>query len=468
MATQGQTRDVAINPVTVKNTDPIETLVPAHIDIRNARLSDLRNFVKRFGFGEQWDTGVDNPVDLLIPRGNGYAVQENNRLFYLNDTPTELTGIKLTGEYRPTWEDHYNTLIVCDGGVPVKLTSTTAAVLGGDPPNGRFISSRGDYAIMSGFSAVSPVEGRLFRYSAAGDPEDWPAENFKSMKYDGDIIRHNITHKELIYFFTDTHIETWSRAGATFIFARNDQLWVDIGIRADDSVVIGNEQIHFLGEGPDFYVLKGSSAEVISTLYSDELRDLVSPESIYGFDFRNERVIKWIAPIDGRCFIWDYRNKRFFEDNIWQHAQFGRMPINSHMRLGDEEFFGTYDHTGKIFKSAKEFTDDNGLPIRAYRQFLVQLSVKGYSANVNEVGFRVKRGVATDSVTDPQFVYKFRFDGGPWQTRQLSLGQLGDYDNWVYDTNLGVGREAEFIIFEADEVEFILTKMNMTVQELSR
>jgi hypothetical protein len=458
MAPRGTTKNIALVPKGYKDTKPIETFVPAHIDLRNGHLTDAGNWEKRPGYAQQWDVSTERSVDLLVPEGNGYAVTEDGKVFELTGTPTELTGQRLNGEYRPTWENHNDMTIICDGGSPVKIESADTALLGGSPPNARFIGRVGPYTLLCGHDDTE------VKFSASGNPETWSGgdSGFFNVKKTGEKIRNFQAHKEKAYFFKDHNAEVWFNQGGSTPFIRYSGAWINKGIGADYSLVQANNFLYWFGDDGDFYVLNGFQPQVISKSYRAEIDKIVSPSTIYGFDCRKEGLIRWFAPIDGKCFVYDYVHEVFSEDNTWAHGQFERLLWNSYMELNNEQYFGGYDPTGLIHLWSEDYKDDNGNPIRVFRQFAVPLS-EIRKAKVNRLLFRGQRGVATSSVTDPKLLVEWRLNKDDWQYEELDLGAIGSYDPWEMEIrNLGKGNEIEFKIYETDAVSFLLTHMFLT------
>ena len=460
---RGDTKNIGINPVANKNVDPDEVFVPVHIDLRNGYLTDGGYWAKRPGYSTFRDVGVDESIHALIPAASGYAITFSGRIYDLTVTPTELTGARLSGDYRPTWDRQGDEIAICDGGAPVKISGGISSLLADSPPRARFISRLGSYTIMSGHDDTE------VKYSAPGNFENWTSggAGFFNVKKTGEIIRNQIVHRERLFLFKDKSIEIWTNVGGSSPFVRHDGLYIEKGTEADYSVVQANDTIYWLGDDLDFYVLAGQEAKEISRLYREEITKLHSPGSVYGLHFRNEKKIRWFAPFDGKCFVFDYVKNIFSEDNAWAHGQFERMPINSYMELNNKQYFGDYEGTGNVYQWSHDFEDDNGAEIRMYRRFKLVPSPRGHNVKVNRLRFRVKRGVATDGETTPEAFWRYRLDKGPWSVYEhIDLGVKGDDDPWVDFTSLGTGRELEIELVETDAVDFLVTNMNLTVREL--
>src|SRR4030043_1134034 len=209
MGTRGETKNIALSQGAYKDLDKEETYFPYQIDYRNGYQTDAGYWARRPGYDEWRDTGVDESIHCLIPKGNGYAITMTGRVFSLSASPLELTGATLTGIYRPTWVHFNDMTIVCDGGNPIKIEGT-AALLGGSPVMARFVDIVSNYCIMSGHG-----DGREFVWSASGNSENWTTGDSGSeyIKYDGDTIRFMKVFKEKVFFFKDRSIEVWYNRG---------------------------------------------------------------------------------------------------------------------------------------------------------------------------------------------------------------------------------------------------------------
>ena len=335
---RGQTKNIAIGPVGYKDLDPEENFFPYHIDLRNGKLTKVGNWKKRPGYVEQWDVTDNYAVHLLIPESTGYAVNTEGQVYLLAGsvgTATELTGQALAGTYRPTWENHNDLIIICDGGPPVKIEAGDTALLGGSPVNARFCARISSYLLLAGHD---PTE---FVWSAVGNPENYTdsGTGFANIQKAGETIRNMKALRENLFFFKDKSIEVWVYLGGATPFVRQDGAWMNKGLGADDSVVQANDTFYWYGDDGDFYVRDGGQPRVISTAYRKELDALADPSSMYGFDCRKESVIRWMAPTDGRCFVYDYVQGNFSEDNTWANGQFERLPINAYMELNKKQYF---------------------------------------------------------------------------------------------------------------------------------
>ena len=463
---RGVTKNIAtVPPGSYKDLDEAETFFPASIDLRNGFTTDTGSWHKRPGMLQKYDLGANWSVQALIPEGEyGYGILDNGRIFSLTQiSQNELTGATLSGNHRPTYTNYDRTLIICDGGVPVKISSGVASLLGGSPSNFRFIDILGPYAIGCGHSDTE------WKICASNNVENWTTGDsaFFNVKKEGDqdTIRNMGVSKERVYFFKGKSIEQWYNRGGSTPFVRID--FIERGIRADYSLVKESDTFYWLGDDLRFYVMVGGRPEVISSPYENYIQSFNNHSDIVGYNFAKEHLIKWQCGKEGKTLVYDYKHKVWSEDNCWEHGQFERIPMASYMEINNKQYVGSYNLDGLIHEWSKDYGDDNGQPIRVYRKLAVKPSENGKNVRFNRLGFRFKRGVATSSVTTPKLLWRYRIDRGIWSGYdEIDMGSVGDYDPYVERDGLGVGREIELEIVETDSVDFLLTNLDMTVKEL--
>jgi len=463
--------NVAINPVVDKNSDDKDVFAPRQVDYRNLEFTDVGTCRKRNGYAEDTDLSVnDAGIDLLIPKqpsistSDSYAVTTSGRVFRITPSTSEYTGAILRGTGRSQYAPFEDIIVLCKkDGPPVKISGGTTSVLGGSPPNAAFVDTISSYVLMAGHHDTQ------WRYSDVADAETWPALNLKSVKDNGETIKYLKVFREKVYIFKDRSIEVWVLVSGTNVFLRNDGAWVSKGLGASYSVVEANNRLYFYGNDGDFYELQEGGAVAISQSYRSELNKLLNADDIYGYDCRKEGAIRWFAPIDGKCFVYDYIHGTFREDNIWVNGQWERLPWNSYMEQDQKQYFGSYDNGAKVYEWSKDYLDDNGDEIRCFRKFTIPFARTGRNVRVSRIRLRTKRGVETSSISDPKIIIRWNFDGGTWTEEEASLGQYGDEAPWdITWTNIGRGRELEVEIVETDAVKYLLTDMVIDYKEMAR
>jgi hypothetical protein len=396
---QGQTVNVALNPLGAKQLLPDETFVPAHLELRNGVRTDGGNYTLRPGSTPLWTLPGSQPIMLLIPEkrdplSRGFAVTEDGRVVELRRDGSTVVylGPTLNGIFRPTWCKFDDIPIICDGQAPIKINpvGSTTSLLGGNPPAAKFCAVVADRVVLSGYDATG------FRWSSPGSAELWPIQNESNVTGHGEEIRYMQVAQTELYFFKTTSVEVWSHIGGNEVFGRRgivtimDKFTRNRGI-SGFSVVMGPGSFFFYADG-DFWTLSGMTAQPISAAYRREIGSLEVTDFMYGFHFSKEHLIRWFVPDMGRCFVYDYVNQVFTEDNAWLHGDWGRMRIQAHMELDGVAYVGDYEPTGIVSRWDTTTTQDAGQPIRLQRLVRIGLDEKGHRARVNQLRVRVSRG----------------------------------------------------------------------------
>ncbi len=174
MSIIGQTKNILIPPILNKDVDEKENFLPSHINLMNGRLSDAGNWIRRPGYAEKWDVGVGTSITALIPFGP-FAVGSNGFIYKLGDSISRLEGFaRLVGKSRPTWAQHTDSTVICNGGSTLVIENPTATTgkaerLAGAPSGVRFLDVLDTRLILSGHPNSNPsLDGPEFTWSDEG------------------------------------------------------------------------------------------------------------------------------------------------------------------------------------------------------------------------------------------------------------------------------------------------------------
>lgn len=454
---KGQKIEVLIPPRTVKDTGSSEVILPAQIDMKNLRVTDLGNVIKRKGYAQKWDLTSEKNVPLLIPEDSGYAVDDNGSIYSLGDTVTAHAS-PIGKISRPYWTKLDDKIIVTAGSTPKKIVAGNSTDLLGNPAKAKWCAVVFDRLFLAG------QDDNTCSYSGVGNPELFTGSFITDRSSPNKFMT---SFRDNLFFFKERKLEVYSPTGASVPVVINRALGVEKGIKAPDSVVKTDDAIFWLGDDGEFWRYAGGGLTNISTHYRNELDKLQNPTAIYGFNNEVDKIIMWIAPTDGRVFIYDYDKELFFEDARWEGSGWQIMPINSYMELNGSQYFGTYNCDGLIYEMSKDSLDDAGQPIRALRHFKFMVA-NGERARVNLARFRFNRQVYTSAVTAPKMNVEWRFDNEPWENvDELTLGSAGEKEPYRALRQLGIGRELEMKLTEMDAVEFLATNLILTVEALN-
>lgn len=468
MVVLGAAKELALMPRLNKGVDPFEVIIPDNIELRNGFRTSSNNWARRPGYAEKWDLGVNETVVGLIPIEPGYAITETGKIFRLDGTPVQLTTALDNTGLRPTWVVHNDLIIICNGGRPIKIENLDSDYLGGNPPKAEVVARLSSYTIMAGY-VDAENERTEFRRSATGNPENWSSggAGFWSVKKDSTEILNIRVANEKLYLFKETGIEVWGLSTSAVGMVRITI--IDMGLGSKHSLVGTDSGIMmFLGSDFNMQLLSGfTTKNVTSKNLKRELNKLFKVDEIYGLYFKKERLVKFFAQSEGKCFVYTPDHDIWSEDNEFAGGQFQRMNLNSYMEQDNLQFVGDWLPRGKVYEWSFEYFTDNGNMIRNQRNISGKFFEGNSFGRLNELVLRLKRGVAVFGTT-PTFGYRYRFDQGQWSDDQiLSLGEVGDRDPFIKERALGRGREFELEIWETEAVDYILSSASVRIQELN-
>ena len=470
MAIRGVRKDIAINPVGNKAGDPSEVFVPEHIELRNGTVTHNKNWMRRNGYDVAFNIAENSPVSLLIDQGVGFAVTENGKIFRL-DTLAQLS-VQLQGKftdepYYPTFAKHKEWILICDGGVPVKISTTTndSSVLS-DAPNGKYIARIGNRTVISGYE---DAEGEFteFSWCALDTPLNWTTgdSGFASIRKDGEALRMMRSSGQYLYFFKERNTEVWALVGGATTFQRHESASFNVGILAGNSLVLSLSSFVWIGHTGDVYELVGTTPRIISIKYKQAFDDLFGYTDLVGFDFYREYKIRWFSSRHGKTFVYDYQHKIWSEENTWQNG-WSRLPFNSQMYFNNRCYVGSFIPNGQIYEFSRDILDDNGVAIRTLRQYKVEPFKEVSDAGmISKARFRLKRGETATSGTPSLLELRCKVDNGSWLApKYLDLGANYDKNPFV-DVHLNLfGSQFEFQLVETGAVEYLVTGMEVTLK----
>lgn len=444
-------KDILLNAQVSKNLDDIEVIYPINKDMRNCVSGDSGIWSKRFGYGLKWSLTSIKSVDLLIPKSTGYAV--SNKRVYTLPSLIGYTGQDLNGTNTPYYSVYGSTIILTDGGNPVKISSGNTALLGGSPPNGKWSGVVSNYTLMAGQNNTE------CQYSALQNPESWPGENTFSFVNTGETLKRFLVKNNIAYFWFEEHIEIWVNTGGSNPFIRQEKI-DDIGCNSGDSVIVADDRIFWQYKN-NIYQFEGFSPKIISVNYSKYIKNIGMKDNCFALHIKADNQIMWCFPEQGLNLIYDYKKQIIFEWNTWENGSWQRLPVKSYMELDNTQYFGSYNADGSIFQWASSYLSDNTQPIRYYRKFSAILE-KDYECRINKFRLRADRNILTDSVSNPKCLFNYRLDNkGDWNTEEVNLGSLGDTNNYVDIRRGGVGKEVEIELIHTDNTKFIPTLLSV-------
>lgn len=474
------TKNIAFSPFVDKSetstrSSKIEALLPKNLDIRNLVLSLNRNWRKRPGMSSaRFSISENQGVPLIIPEFNtGYGVLSNGNIYRLDTLAKLTTGLSGADQgfgYHPMYDIYDDMAIIADGSKMVKIQNNQSSLLGGSPPEADIVLRVGNYTI------AMKRGTNIMEWASAGNPQNWTSGDSggTTLKEDGGTIQNATVVKQHIYVFKERTCEVWVFVGGPVQFARHESLSFDIGIEGAPNSLLKSTgmgtPVYWHGHTDDWYQLVNGAPKIISKLYDNPIKTITDKSHIYATDFYKENCVRIFEPLSGRCFRYDTIWDIITEDNIWDTG-FERLPILSQAYFNGRNYVGGYDPLGKIYEWGNDFLDDNGQEIRCLKRAQIVVYDTGNKARINSIVFRLLRGTANSSEAAPKMMFRMKPGKGAWSKEYVfDLGAAWDKDPSILFHPKGprIAREFEFEIVETDAVEFLITGMYVTFEDMGR
>lgn len=463
---RGRTVDILLPPVLSRDLSPTETFAPNTLRLSNGLLTRAGHWTKRPGL-TPWRS-LSERVDLLIPYGDLFAVDRRGAVYALTPEVAQVGTEVAAGMKRPTWVNFLGQLIIANGSTPLSVNpvARTSKMLEGGPPAGHMIATVNSTVLIAGHN------GLTFNWSAIENADSWPEENVNHLIDNGEELVALKVYEREIFFFKTRSVELWRNLGGASPFVRTQV--IEKGVASADSIVHANGTFYWLSHDGLFVRLNGNQPEIVPSRLPQQMRDRLlevrEKGRVVGFDFVVDGCIRWLAPVEGICFVYDYKNDLMSEDYLWLDGIESRMPLHSQMEVADRSYLAG-DSNGQIYLWDRDADSDRDAasverPIRVERKFSARMP-DGMRARVNRLRIRVERGYGRVTDVAPKLVLRWCFDQGPMcLPAEISLGERGELDPYVDLWNLGVGREITFELLETDTANFLPTDMHLTIDPL--
>jgi len=461
------------NPV-YRNVDGMELRDQGreHID---CFVDELGYVVKRPGLSEVLDLGlgVNRAIDGLFwwpHKSVGIAVSEN-KVYKITNSGGTLMAANIT-----TNGPGNQSVPVFTVGVNSNVSTPT--IYGIIAAGGAMIEGNGTGASISNFTTVADadapttvshvdfIDGYLvattgkgmFQYSDVNAPLSWAALSFATAMRNPDTIRALKVFRRQIFLFGDVSTEIWENDGTPF--APTPGGYIDTGVLAPNSVVVGEEGIYWLDHKRHF-VRFGNGLEQLSTPFDQEIATYSDVEDCVGMriEVRGRPFLLFQFPTEQKTLAYSVLDKtwsewRYFDSSVSQYSHFlGRSYCYSpkwglHLMGSRKE--------SKIYSLSVDNKSDAGEPIRM--KVLTGLIDYGTSKRklCKELRIRAKRGEGV-GVGQATLSLRYKDDNRAWSNElQISLGKLGDEETTLRLFPKGVYRTRQYEITVTDNVGVIL------------
>ena len=390
-----------------------------------------------------------------------------------DETITDITGVTLPGNGRPVFTDNIETLLIAGGGTPIKWdgVGNLTEDLGGGPPATTHL------AFLDGFlfanRRLDSENNKVVQFSDFEDVETWDGGSFFSAVAAPDEVAGLTVCQREAFIVGEKTTEIWQNVGASPVPFDRAYIW-QFGTSAKYSIIVFDNSVFFLDQDRRVLRISGRELARISQPVEDEFAsfETVSDCITSSFSWNDSSHILFVFPSARKTWSIDLANNQWTEwkgyDNGWIRP---RINCSFYSRETQTTYAGDFS-TGRIWKFSNVVKTDAGNVFKRLRKFC-QIDRGGSSKKQARVmRINMKRNVATSYTgtlpeTNPTLEIRWRDDGKEWTNfRQIPLGQIGEYRQFVEVHRLGIYQTRQYEIQFSDPAELNIIKIEADEEAL--
>lgn len=368
-------------------------------------------------------------------------------------------GVSINIGRRPTFAFDGTNIYVANGGriMYSNGSGVTAFIADADAP-----TNVTHIALLDSYLLANNSVNDTWYYAEPGTPLVWAALDFASAESEPDAVVSLNKFRGEVYLHGRETLEVWENNGQT-PFERINGASFDTGCIAPHSVIKLDNEIMWLSDDRYFVKFAGGGIERLSTQYDKEIKTMavVSDCTADRYDIQGKTLIVFQFPSEQRTLVYNLTNNNWGEFGYWNTAGgFHEAFLGAcHVYIPETEthILGSRKATGKLYQMSEDYTTDDGNIIKCLsRSGHIDFGTNEGKRN-NETSFRVKRGYVTDA-SEPVCTMRYRDENEDWsQEEQISLGQMGEYNNTIRLKRLGRYRTRQFEFACTDAVGFVFS-----------
>lgn len=457
---------------------------PVNRNVDESALSDANSAILIDGYKDEAGNVYSRPGlasfrDLVIAGTNGIdglywfdalscvMVVSNQRLWKITEsagvyTTTELsagTMSELVLGRRVSFTDNGTYVFLCSGGKIYYTNGTAAPVVLADVDAPTSVDSVGylDTYIIANVSGTNK-----FQWADVSSPLTWNALSFASASASPDSIKSLLIVEREIYLFGATTIEIWENDGST-PFSRVPGGSVQFGTSAKASpIYVEGVGIFFLDHKRRVSKLSSRQVESVSTPYDKIIQGLssVSDCSTDLIEVDGLPLLVFHFPTAEKTLVYNYLLNDWSEWGSYEADQlaYERWVGSCHVYCPawNKHLVGERN-IARVSAISSTSADDNGHVIKLYLKTGNIAHGQSRRKRCDEVRFIVRRGDGLSS-REPVMMIRYRDQGGPWSIeRSISLGNAGQFTNFMRLQRLGIYQRRQWEISCTDAVKFCLS-----------
>jgi hypothetical protein len=372
--------------------------------------------------------------------------------------------------------DNGTQLMIVDNGdayIYTLSTNVLVAITDVDYP-----SNTNQVVYKDGFFIVSALGSKNFYVSDLANGLNWTAGNTAEIRSQPDNLTGLITTNTDLVLFGEKTIEQWQNTGnEDFTFERINGAVKDIGCKSPWSIAKINNNIYFLGSNKNgfgvVWCIIGYDIKRVSTKAIEEiLESSKDTTGAIGYTYQEKGYYFYVLTIPNidKTFVYEESTNRWHERGFWDvlAGEYNKDKSSHHVFAFGKNYVG-YDNNNLLSElDDKTYTDNADTIRRVMTTHHVQS--ENNRINVKELKLDYERSSALQNGqgSDPQMMMRYSKDGGYNYSTDIfrDMGAIGNYNQQITWTNLGVGRDYVFELSVSDPVKADLYALYVNVEVL--
>lgn len=313
--------------------------------------------------------------------------------------------------------------------------------------------------------------GRIY-ISALYDITSWDALDFATAEGHPDpAFAVMMDHREL-WIFGEHSTEVFYNSGdADFPFERMSGGFIEMGIRARDSVAKLDNSIFWLDNRDMVVRAIGYNPVIVSTRQIEyQFSTYSKTNDAVGFAYTQDGHGFYVLtfPRAHKTWVYDVATQLWHERSSRRSSSYveGKWRGNCYTYFAGKHLVGDYEN-GKIYELDFDTYTDDGNPLKAVRTAsVIHQDRKNIFFNGLEIDFEAGVGITSGQGSDPQAILQWSDDGGhTWSNEHWrGIGKKGKYTARARWNRLGRSRERIFKLTISDPVKRVIIGANLDAQ----
>lgn len=470
-------RDIPLITQAHESIDDVQTDMynATMVDVVPVQVGDQVHLVKRHGLEVFIDLQNGIPIDglywhdplkMVLYVNNGSVLRITDPLGSQTGLGTPAGLIKNSRATFAMNSNVSNNLIIANGGPMVYIdaaATTETLVADADAPTAVSHVAALDQYIVANKAGTGSVY-----FSAINDLTNWTALDFFGAEYRPDhALAINEGFREIIVLGSET-VEFWINDGQT-PFARIPGSAQPFGTSAKHSLALVGSTWMWLDHLRRFATMQGRQVVTLHTPYDRTIQRYATVEDAVGYAMTFEGMPLYVLnfPNAGETLVFNYLTQHWHKWGYWNAGQ-GRYDryrgmVYCYAKAWNMHLVG--DHSqGTIYKLSRSVFTDNGNPIRS----LLRTGHVSHGISADKISdcvrLRVKRGMGSSQVENPQIVMRRRVNNrANWgNERARSLGRVGQHYPFIAWKGNGLYKTCQYEFVHSDNTDLVI----MGAQEL--